>query len=340
MYIYDKDFYNVVEATSTTSAEIIVPMICDIFNVNSVVDFGCATGIWLNTFKKNGVSEIDGYDGPYVQNDQLVIDASEFHPCDLTDKIVFDRKYDLAMSLEVAEHLPSHCSKDFVTKLTNASDIVLFSAAVPGQGGSNHINEQWPSYWSELFKEKGYVAVDYLREIIWDMDGIADFYRQNIMIYINKKISTCYFELLGDYFVEKPKEYMRREVADKRNRRYDLKYGRSQEKYLLSNLLCRNILSGKLEKYFNNIRDKKIAIYGMGEHGKILLEFLKTIDIQPKMLLDKEDLSYTLFDITKDCEEIISNIDILVVTPIYIEENDINIKSETVSVVMLKNILC
>ena len=64
---------------------------------------------------------------------------------DLAQPLQIDRRFDLALSLEVAEHLPPECGSEFVQTLTDLSSVILFSAAIPFQGGTDHLNEQWPS---------------------------------------------------------------------------------------------------------------------------------------------------------------------------------------------------
>ncbi len=90
------------------------------------------------------------------------------------------------MSLEVAEHLPPECAEAFVDELISLSPVILFSAAIPKQGGEDHVNEQWPEYWAEKFQQRGYQIVDYLRRIIWSNPKVACYYKQNILIFIDK----------------------------------------------------------------------------------------------------------------------------------------------------------
>lgn len=59
---------------------------------------------------------------------------------------------------------------------------IIFSAAIPGQGGTGHFNEQWPDYWAELFGENGFAVDSSFRFGIWDDDRIENWYRQNLMI--------------------------------------------------------------------------------------------------------------------------------------------------------------
>ena len=59
---------------------------------------------------------------------------------------------------------------------------VIFSAAIPGQGGTGHLNEQFPAYWSKLFNENGFAVNSDFRFGIWNDDRIENWYRQNLMI--------------------------------------------------------------------------------------------------------------------------------------------------------------
>jgi hypothetical protein len=104
-------------------------------------------------------------------------------PFDLTRPLRLERQFDLVVSLEVAEHLPPECAATFVESLTRLGPAVLFSAAIPGQGGVNHINEQWQDYWAGLFRNAGYEPIDWLRKRIWRNERIEWYYAQNILTY-------------------------------------------------------------------------------------------------------------------------------------------------------------
>jgi hypothetical protein len=132
-----------------------------------------------------GVSDIQGVDGDYVPRDRLLIDPAHFDGRDLATPLDFGRRFDLAMSLEVAEHLPDEKADLFVDNLCRHASVVMFSAAIPGQGGTNHINEQWPSYWRKLFAARGYRAYDPFRARIWDEESIEYWYRQNLLLFAN-----------------------------------------------------------------------------------------------------------------------------------------------------------
>jgi len=189
---YNEDFYNSQMELSIKSAEIVLPAILEIIpNVNSAVDFGCGTGAWLSVLKRLGVNEIKGYDGAWAQK-KLLIPQECFTAIEFDKEVVAaEKKYDLAISLEVAEHLTEQSAEKFVEILTNASDIVLFSAAIPLQGGSNHINERWQSYWYDIFNKYGFTGTDFPRKKLWNEHNVACTYRQNIVLYVKKgKIET------------------------------------------------------------------------------------------------------------------------------------------------------
>jgi len=181
---YDRDFYNLLHDYAQQSAEVIVPLILEIIRCERVIDVGCGDGTWLKVFQENGVKEILGVDGSYVDEQILVIPKENFIPHDLKQPLKIANKLDLAMSLEVAEHLPTDCAELFVDSLANLSSVILFSAAIPNQGGENHINEQWQDYWAEKFQERGYIAFDYIRPKIWNTSQVAYWYRQNILLFV------------------------------------------------------------------------------------------------------------------------------------------------------------
>ncbi len=168
------------------SARLVVPIVMELCQPKSVVDVGCGTGIWLSVFRDLGVTEIHGVDGEYASLDQLRIDKSRFTAVDLEKPFVLDRQFDCASSLEVAEHVSAEHAEQFVESLTKLAPIVLFSAAIPLQGGYKHINEQWPDYWVELFGRRDYVPVDAIRHRIWHAREICWYTKQNTLLFVRR----------------------------------------------------------------------------------------------------------------------------------------------------------
>jgi len=195
---YDKKFYETNYPDSKTSAQVVLNHVLNLIpGVESAVDVGCGTGVWLSVLKEKGVKTIQGYDGDWVLGaEALAIPRECFSAVDLNKSFEVGRRFDLAISMEVAEHLAPERSATFVRSLTQLSDIVLFSAAVPGQGGTNHINEQWHSYWSNLFRNENFEVVDLLRGMIWDDVRIPYWYRQNILLFFNVTTKSDLIESL------------------------------------------------------------------------------------------------------------------------------------------------
>lgn len=180
---YDARFFRGQQFGSAQSAAIVIPLILNLFpNPLSVIDVGCGVGGWLAEFQNNGVTTIKGVDGGAPDLSQLKIPVDTFERVNLIHPPKPTRRYDIALSLEVAEHLPPTSSTDFIRFLCALSDVVVFSAALPGQRGTDHINEQPLSYWATLFSSHGYDAYDILRPTIWNDDRIEWWYRQNIFV--------------------------------------------------------------------------------------------------------------------------------------------------------------
>jgi Methyltransferase domain len=193
---YDQRFFDCTEATVLSSANVIVPLILGMVPAKSVVDVGCGRGAWLSVFCEHGIQHIAGYDGAYVDRSALLIPESCFSAVDLARPFHIDGNFELAVCLEVGEHLPIRSSRGLVNTLCNAAPVVLFSTAVPGQGGTHHINEQWPDFWRRLFADRGYDRIDCIRPKVWGERAVATWYRQNIVVYAHSS-SMKTFPLLN-----------------------------------------------------------------------------------------------------------------------------------------------
>lgn len=176
---YDAKFYSELRPAQESAREVL-PIVFEVLKPASVVDIGCGTGHWLAAARELGVGDILGVDGPWVDKRQLAIPVEDFMVHDLATALKLERHFDLALSLEVAEHLPPSAAKTFVQNLCQAADVVVFSAAIPGQGGRRHLNEQWPAYWADLFQKFGFACYDYLRPRIWNNPGVAWYYALKI----------------------------------------------------------------------------------------------------------------------------------------------------------------
>lgn len=175
-YHHTEDVYNMAAPRE------VVPIIMELIKPKSVLDVGCGTGTWLKAFEEAGVEHYYGLDGHYVKESQLQIPHKKFIVTDFSKQWAINEEFDLVVSLEVAEHLPESSADTFIESLVAHGDVILFSAAVPGQGGQHHINEQWPEYWQQKFAKHGFYFHDTIRPLIWNNEKVNWWYRQNIFI--------------------------------------------------------------------------------------------------------------------------------------------------------------
>jgi hypothetical protein len=181
--IYDEAFYDMNEREARSSAEIIVPYLLTRYNPKSLLDVGCARGLWSSIAHAAGVP-VFGIDMPDSTPDKLLIPADRYWKIDLESEIRTIRAdYDMALCLEVAEHLTTGAGDRLVEWLCQSARVIVWSAAVPFQGGVSHINEQWPSYWHERFLKHGFTADGMPRLALWQRKEIQPYYRQNLMVY-------------------------------------------------------------------------------------------------------------------------------------------------------------
>jgi SAM-dependent methyltransferase len=181
---YNSFFYSVQRQRSGRSAQQVVELVNAIVRPGSVVDVGCGIGAWLAEWRNQGVTDVLGIDGDWVDRGLLQIPSEQFKPHDLSLPFETVRSYDLVMSLEVAEHLDSDDAAAFLDLLTSLGPVILFSAAIPNQGGQHHVNERWQGDWARDFADRGFIAIDCIRPRIWDNQAVQVWYRQNIVLYV------------------------------------------------------------------------------------------------------------------------------------------------------------
>ena len=196
MAAYDTTFYDTIREGTQRSARQLVPFLIDVLNLEGgkVIDVGCGEGWWAETFSQCGCGETVGIDGSYVESSPL---GDRFIPHDLNHPLPLHIRgeFDAVVCLEVAEHLPERRARGFISDLTDLAPIVIFSAAIPGQGGTGHVNEQWPSYWVDLFGQFGFIVSGALRFSIWDNTAIENWYRQNLLIAVRDDLEEFYPDL-------------------------------------------------------------------------------------------------------------------------------------------------
>ncbi len=183
--IYAHDFYDEQHAGSVASARRILSILRERYDFDTVCDFGTGIGTWLKAAHELGKVALAGFDGPWAMQHPARFNDAAFFPVDLNDDITVTDRFDLVISVEVAEHLDPTRGPGFVRDLCRAGDVVLFGAALPRQPGDGHINCRPHAYWVDLFRQQGYVCLDLFRPRVWHDPAVEPWYAQNCFLFVN-----------------------------------------------------------------------------------------------------------------------------------------------------------
>ena len=178
------------ERTNHYSAATILGLLFRHIKPVSICDIGCGIGIWLRVANELDVKDTFGIEGPWLDRSLLCVPQETISIVDFEQPFALGRRFDLLICVEVAEHLSNAAAAGFVGSLANHSDLVLFSAAIPFQGGHHHLNERYLDYWEGLFLEHDFVPVDFIRREIWKDSSIHWWLRQNILVFAKSKLAT------------------------------------------------------------------------------------------------------------------------------------------------------
>ena len=129
-------------------------------NPKLVYDIGCGPGTYVNSMRDVGVNAY-GYDIDERVNGNQYLSTFDF------TKGTLSQPCDLALCLEVAEHIDEKFADTFVKNLTSAIEqhvLLVWTAAVPGQGGIGHINCQPKEYWEGKITNHGFMRIPTLED--------------------------------------------------------------------------------------------------------------------------------------------------------------------------------
>jgi SAM-dependent methyltransferase len=188
-YTYDNDFFDFVNASSGKSAALFLNRLTQSVLRDalpkSVLDVGCGRGVWLAAWLRYPGVVVTGLDGDYVDRKSLLIPPERFTATDIAQPVDLGQRFDLVECLEVAEHIPRERADVLIDTLVRHGDLILFSAATPGQGGEFHVNEQPHDYWREKFSRRGYSTYDAIRPLVAGTSEIEPWYRYNAFVFAN-----------------------------------------------------------------------------------------------------------------------------------------------------------
>ena len=197
--MYDEKYYKKHETGSYISALQILKYITSFIDIKSVIDFGCGMGTWCKAIEDLGISNILGIDQHIYDSKYMLIPEKNYMRYDLRKELLFSHKVDIAISVEVAEHIEEEYSERFIHNLCMCSDLILFSAALPFQGGTGHVNEKSCTFWANIFNKFKYKPIDCIRPHFWNNKQIEVWYRNNCILYAEKKL---YQKLLNSITIE------------------------------------------------------------------------------------------------------------------------------------------
>lgn len=141
-------------------AKFICAALIGIYNPKMVIDAGCAIGTYIDELLNRGINAY-GIEGSIKAIPYLVAPKNRIIFADLRVPVTEEMKeqitkFDLLISLEVAEHIEPEYADVFLDNLTIHSDHILMTAALPGVAGKHHINCQLPEYWVAKMAQRGY----------------------------------------------------------------------------------------------------------------------------------------------------------------------------------------
>ncbi len=180
---YGASFYEREGHSSRESAEVLVPILVDLLAPKSVVDIGCGAGSFPVRFLREGLVDVVGVEGEWVRTAPVSLPRERYRFADLAEGFDLGRRFDLVVCLEVAEHIDAARADTVVATLARHGDVIAFSAAVPSQGGTHHVNLQWPEYWARRFRARGFVPFDPVRPKVLEDPRVAVYYAQNLIVY-------------------------------------------------------------------------------------------------------------------------------------------------------------
>ncbi len=153
----------------------------------SILDVGCGFGAFLAEARELGVSDVWGVEGPWIDREQMLIEPERTTILDLEQAFSLGRRFDLLICTEVAEHVSEASADTLIRSLVAHSDLVLFSAAIPLQGGHYHVNEQFPDYWAAHFAVYGFRPLDVFRPRVWKDPEVLWWLRQNTLLFAGSR---------------------------------------------------------------------------------------------------------------------------------------------------------
>ena len=188
---YSTDFYQSVTSRAVIASEVALGTILKNFVAQSVIDIGAGDGVWTSTALSIGnptrltVVDLPGSTFKLLQKVDKSIKKITLNF--ENDMLKNGEPYDLGICVEVIEHISTGRALLLLDWISVNCCTVMFSGAIPGQGGTHHINEQNQSYWLNVMMARGFIPIDNIRPQLYRNGKIPQYYRNNIFFFINSR---------------------------------------------------------------------------------------------------------------------------------------------------------
>jgi hypothetical protein len=201
---YTPNFYEEVASRADVASQICANLLKETLLIETLIDVGSGTGIWTRNFLLtiDQLKELTSIDLPttrriYLEDSSLDLSKIRIIEQDLVaNPYLPEEIFDLTICVEVLEHLVEDAGIKLIEEFGKKTKFLLFSAAVPGQGGTHHINEQKYAYWYEKLKNSGFVPLDIMRPSL-NKPEVPSYYRHNIVLWVNlNHISSSQTQIL------------------------------------------------------------------------------------------------------------------------------------------------
>ncbi len=189
---YHQSFYDSVSARAEKTAQITRELISSFLTPESLIDIGSGDGVWTFTYL-SGFSNLNAtvVDLPETQFKFINNLSSRVHVIQQDFELGVNLPssiFDLAICVEVIEHLSPRAAQELISYICKHSKVVLFSGATKGQGGTHHINENTQSFWIESMVNRGMKAYDVVRPVLSGEKEVPSYYKNNIFLYVNESL--------------------------------------------------------------------------------------------------------------------------------------------------------
>lgn len=184
-----------IEKRKVNARKVLQPVFGILGVPNSFLDIGGGAGSWCAAAKNLGVQRVRLVDA--CPPNQVIPELSQEEQvqANLEEGIPNQGQFDLVICIEVIEHLTDHAASRLIKQMTSFSNFILFSAAIPGQGGIGHISERLHEYWHNKFSQFKFDKYDVIRPMLISRSDISSIHRQNLFIYAKKECSHSLADL-------------------------------------------------------------------------------------------------------------------------------------------------